>query len=228
MAAVTLFIIGGLVLLILNEILGLKQLPSALFLVLAFIAVNLVVAISFPPLKSPETLDYYSLKKIPFFFIGILLGIAIHIIPYVIRLHENASHETTNLTASVLFTTFLIVSWEELWFRNVTLTLFQNQILGSMYIGLLFLLVHFLNPQFDIYSQGLNVFIGGAFLTLLFLRFQNFWLPLGLHFANNIIDSKVHTEVLSDISPVLRLAMEHTSTLILLVLYLVLIFCYDP
>lgn len=48
------------------------------------------------------------------------------------------------------------------------------------------MIAHLLNPEFDFLRQAPNLFFAGYLLSFLYLKFNNIWLPLGFHFANNI------------------------------------------
>ena len=83
-----------------------------------------------------------------------------------------------------------IVAWEELWFRGIFLNQCRKKISAiniSVTIGLLFMLVHLLNPEISLLTTGPTLFFAGAFLTIVYFYFKTIWLPIGLHFGNNYL-----------------------------------------
>ncbi|MBL4755636.1 MAG: CPBP family intramembrane metalloprotease [Flavobacteriales bacterium] len=92
----------------------------------------------------------------------------------------------------------MVVGWEELWFRGLFLN-YCNKYLSainlSLTMGLLFMLIHLLNPDINLIKTGPTLFLAGATLTLLYFYFKNIWLPIGLHFGNNYFGSLVETNI---------------------------------
>lgn len=224
MVVFTLFIMAGLIVLVLHEQFKLKHLPSALFLVVVFAILNLVASMF---LRQPDVIAWYDFKKIWLFAAGILVAALIHSFSYIAGFSQQVVEKSIDFTALSLLSVLLIVLWEELWFRNLLLADVKGnkeQVAVSLYVGFLFLIMHFFNPEFSLNKQGLNVFAGGAFLTLIFMEYKSFWLPLGVHFANNILELKMDEQLLSTVSPVSKFAIAHGSTVITGILYLSLAF----
>lgn len=174
-------------------------LNSTYILLLLFIVVNFVTARIFR-LKN-EIQIFWSAKNIYFLPIGILLGGLIAAIPVLIGLliGKTTSNELTLNTAFTIFsiiTTLVIVTWEELWFRGIFLNHCSKHLSViniSVTIGLLFMLVHIMNPEINLLRTGPTLFFAGAFLTIVYFYFKTIWLPIGLHFGNNYLtlDSKL-------------------------------------
>ena len=174
-------------------------LNSAFVILLLFIVVNILTA-NFFRLKS-EIQTFWSFNKVYFLPIGILIGGLIATSPVLAGLATRMT-TTNDLTLNTTFTatsivvTLAIVTWEELWFRGIFLN-YCNKNLStiniSLTIGLLFMLVHLLNPEINLLKTGLTLFFAGAFLTIVYFYFKTIWLPIGLHFGNNYltIDSKL-------------------------------------
>lgn len=169
------------------------------FLMIAFSCLNLIYLFVFKLSKDFKT--YWSLRKTPFLIWGLLAGISVALSPILIGLLTtkiNLSELSINPMLSVysIGITFLIVSWEELWFRGLFLNHCKKYIspIGiSIAIGLLFTLIHLLNPTIDLLKSGSTLFFAGALLTILYFYYKNFWLPLAFHFGNNITESTIQT-----------------------------------
>ncbi len=89
----------------------------------------------------------------------------------------------------------MIVTWEELWFRGIFLNYsrrYLSPINLSLTIGTLFMLSHTLNPSIDLVRTGPTLFLAGALLTLLYFHYRTIWLPIGLHFGNNVFGSMIN------------------------------------
>ncbi|MAC96259.1 MAG: hypothetical protein CMC96_12255 [Flavobacteriales bacterium] len=169
------------------------------FLFIAFISLNLIYLFAFKLSKDFKV--FWSLRKIHFLLWGLIAGICIANIPIVIALltaQIKFSEISFNLSLSIYTfgITFLIVSWEELWFRG----LFLNHCLKhispiklSLTIGLLFTFIHLLNPDIDLLKSGPSLFFAGSLLTILYFYYKNFWLPLAFHFGNNLTESTIQT-----------------------------------
>ena len=168
-------------------------------LLIAFGCLNLIYIFVFKLSKDFKT--FWSLRKFPFLIWGLLAGISVALSPILIGLltaQIQLSELSINPKLSIysIGITFLIVSWEELWFRGLFLNHCKKYIspIGiSITIGLLFTLVHLLNPSFDLLKSGPTLFFAGALLTILYFYYMSFWLPLAFHFGNNITESTVQT-----------------------------------
>lgn len=191
-----LFIIGylviGMVIVISLEQLRLEnRMISSLTILLAFLVFNLILN-HFLDLKN-ELRNFWSLKKIWLLPVGLTGGLLIAVFPLLLSLLVSGTHFSDitlaqEVSVSGIVTTLFIVSWEELWFRGLIVNYCRRYLSAtwlSLLMGLLFVLLHFLNPKIDLIQAGPALFFAGALLTLLYLSFQSIWLPIGLHFGNN-------------------------------------------
>lgn len=188
------YLIAGLVVMATAQLLATPDwLNSTSIVVLLFIVVNIFTA-KFFQLQS-EIRTFWSLNKIYFLPTGILFGALIAAIPVLAGLAARittASDLTLNttFTATSIVVTLGIVTWEELWFRGIFLNYCNKNLSAiniSVTIGLLFMLVHLLNPEINLLKTGPTLFFAGAFLTIVYFYFKTIWLPIGLHFGNNYL-----------------------------------------
>mgnify|MGYP000881574188 CR=1 FL=1 len=181
-------------------------LSASVLILLAFVFLNLTHFYFFK--LRTEIREFWSIRKIAYLPIGIIGGGLIAISPTFLGLitgQLSASDISFNSDLSItsIGLTFVIIAWEELWFRGIFLN-YCNRYLSainlSLTIGLLFMLVHLLNPKIDLLKTGPTLFFAGALLTILYFYFKTIWLPIGLHFGNNylnsIIDTKFETDIL--------------------------------
>jgi membrane protease YdiL (CAAX protease family) len=165
-----------------------------------FMLVNLVDARVFKVVN--ELNIYWSFKKIAHLPVGILSGLLLVFLPIIAALVFGKTSLNaitfTGISATGIFITFLTTGWEELWFRSILLNR-CNRSLPAINIavanGLLFMLVHLLNPQVNLAKDGLVLFLAGTLLTALYFYYQNIWLPAGIHFGNNFFGSAFHTGI---------------------------------
>lgn len=167
------------------------------FLLIAFACLNLIYLFVFKLGKDFKA--FWSLRKTTYLFYGLITGISIAFGPIAIALLTDQTH-FSELSFDPKFslysvgTTFLIVSWEELWFRGLFLNHCKKYIspIGiSITLGLLFTFVHLLNPSIDFLKSGPSLFFAGSLLTILYFYYKNFWLPLAFHFGNNLTESTI-------------------------------------
>lgn len=170
------------------------RLPQTVWILLAFLTLNVIYIRVFRLKK--EVKAYWSFKKLHYLFIGVFFGIIIQLIPSLAALfvHKSSVGDLfiADITMKDIALTLCICAWEELWFRGVYLNYCITHIKViplSVIIGLLFMVIHMLNPEFNILLSGPTLFFAGATLTLLYLYYKNIWLPLGLHFGNNFISA---------------------------------------
>ena len=168
-------------------------LNSAFIVLTLFVIINIVTA-KILKLKT-EIKTFLGFKKIYFLPIGILAGGLIAVSPTLAGLLTGASKFSelkfdTTFTLTSIAVTLAIVAWEELWFRGIFLN-YCNRNLStiniSITIGLLFMLVHLLNPEINLLKTGPTLFFAGVFLTIVYFYFKTIWLPIGLHFGNNYL-----------------------------------------
>ena len=168
-------------------------LNSAFIILTLFIIINIATAIFFN-LKS-EIKTFWGFKKIYLLPIGLLAGGLIAVSPTLVGLLAGISHFRelkfdNTITLSSVVVTLAIVAWEELWFRGIFLNYCNRNLSAiniSIVIGLLFMLIHLLNPEINLLKTGPTLFFAGAFLTIVYFYFKTIWLPIGLHFGNNYL-----------------------------------------
>lgn len=167
---------------------------NSAFIVLAlFIILNITTAKIFN-LKT-EIKAFWGFKKIYFLLIGILAGGLIAVSPALAGLLAGETKFSefkfdTTFTLTSIAVTLAIVAWEELWFRGIFLNYCNRNLSAtniSIIIGLLFMLVHLLNPEINLLKTGPTLFFAGTFLTVVYFYFKTIWLPIGLHFGNNCL-----------------------------------------
>lgn len=164
---------------------------SAFIVLTLFIVVN-IATVKILNLKT-EIKTFWTFKKIYFLPIGILAGGLIAVSPNLAGLLTGMTKFSelkldTTITLSSIAVTLAIVAWEELWFRGLFLNYCNRNLSAiniSITIGLLFMLVHLLNPDINLLKTGPTLFFAGAFLTIVYFYFKTIWLPIGLHFGNN-------------------------------------------
>jgi len=196
----------GLTILIASQQLKLPSwLNISIIVFIAFLFLNLTHLYIFK--LDEELREYWSLRKIIFLFFGILGGTLIALGPTVIGVvtgQINFSELTFNsdISISSIGLTFLIIGWEELWFRGLFLNYCHRQLSSinlSLTIGLFFMLLHILNPKIDLLRTGPTLFFAGALLTILYFYYKTIWLPIGLHFGNNFTGTVLKTSNETDI-----------------------------
>jgi len=173
--------------------------PSVLVLLL-FMALN--VALAYLLNIKNELKNYWSLRKSYFLLLGLVGGLVIAVFPSLAALiFGEISFEEIGIRQAISFRlialTLVIVAWEELWFRGVLLNFCQRKMSAttiSIFVGLLFMLVHLLNPNFNLFNSGLTLFFAGTFLTVSYFYYKSIWLPLGLHFGNNVFSNLCEVE----------------------------------
>jgi len=179
-------------------------LNTSVLIFIAFLFLNLAHLYVFK-LKN-EINEFWSLRKMYYFPVGIIGGGLISISPTIIGLltkQISFSEITFNpaFSLSSILLTFVIISWEELWFRGIFLNYCNRHLSAinlSLTIGFLFMLAHALNPKMDLLKTGPTLFFAGALLTILYFYYKTIWLPLGLHFGNNYLGSIIETKSETD------------------------------
>ncbi len=196
----------GLAILIASQQLKLPSwLNISVILFIAFLLLNLTHLYIFKLDK--ELREYWSLRKVIFLLFGVIGGTLIALCPAVIgvitgRLNSSEFTINSDISISSIGLTFLIIGWEELWFRGLFLNYCHRQLSSinlSLTIGLLFMLLHILNPKIDLLKTGPALFFAGALLTILYFYYKTIWLPIGLHFGNNFTGTILNTNNETDI-----------------------------
>ncbi|MBE7442587.1 MAG: CPBP family intramembrane metalloprotease [Flavobacteriales bacterium] len=180
-------------------------LSASVLILLAFVFLNLTHFYFFK--LRTEIREFWSIRKIAYLPIGIIGGGLIAISPTFLALISGQLSISdisfnSDLSITSIGLTFVIIAWEELWFRGIFLN-YCNRYLSainlSLTIGLLFMLVHLLNPKIDLLKTGPTLFFAGALLTILYFYFKTIWLPVGLHFGNNFTGTILKTSNETDI-----------------------------
>lgn len=201
-----LYLIVGLVLLISVEALKLPGHATGSYLILAaFIGLNIIFSHVFK-LKQ-ELYKFWSLKKLWLFPIATVAGIAIALFPLVsgliiLKVIPSEITLVKEFSISAIAITFIIISWEELWFRGLFVNYCNRSISTtalSLIIGFLFVLLHVLNPEINLVRSGPALFFAGSLLTITYLHFQSLWFPVGLHFGNNYAGSLFSSKLNNDL-----------------------------
>ena len=163
---------------------------KSIIILVLFILINIIYR-RILNLQSEFT-QFWSPKKIVYLFIAILGGVLIAVLPLILTIIMGRAYFSGFNIKEITFTsfilTFLISSWEELWFRSLILNYcsrFLSAINISLTVGVLFTLMHVLNPEISLLQKGPALFFAGALLTLLYFYYQTIWVPVGLHFGNN-------------------------------------------
>jgi len=193
-------VIIGIGLLVLSEKIPLPHwVNSSAFLLAVFIILNIIYDAVF---KLNAIQNFWSLRKVYHLLPAAVGGTIIAVLPALVALGFGSItpcdlHFNFTLTISSLILSFIIVGWEELWFRGVILN-YANRHLSpvniSLTIGLLFMLVHVLNPEIELLKKGPALFFAGALLTILYFYYRSIWVPCGLHFGNNFFGGMLKAE----------------------------------
>jgi len=191
---IILYLIIGLAVIVITQLFKTPDELNIAFIVLSlFVIINFITAKIFN-LKT-EIQNFWTVKRIYFLPIGALAGGLIAVSPVLAGLLTGATtfnelKPDTTFTITSIAVTLAIVAWEELWFRGIFLN-YCSQNLSviniSLTIGLLFMLVHLMNPEMNLWKTGPALFFAGAFLTIVYFYFKTIWLPIGLHFGNNYL-----------------------------------------
>ena len=183
---------------------------------------------------SPSLKRFWSFKKVHFFFIGFFVYLLILILSklsiYVfVDLKEVDQNDLYSLSGVGLI--FIVVGWEELMFRGIILNYlskFSSSVYLSCLIGFFFTLIHVFNPEMDMLLYGPNLFFAGALLTFLYFKFSNIWLPLGIHFCNNLLSSDLYLIIGYEMQSTNPFFVPggYLDALILAIIYFILVYFY--
>ncbi len=188
------FLIVGLLIMGTTQLLKMPLwLNPSFMVVLLFVVVNFATAKIFR--LNNELRVFWSLKKICYLPLGIAAGGLIAAGPVLAGLLAgkttlNEPSPGTTFSISSIMVTLAIVAWEELWFRGIFLNHCNKNLSAiniSVTTGILFMLVHLLNPKINLLKTGPALFFAGALLTIVYFYFKTIWLPVGLHFGNNYL-----------------------------------------
>jgi membrane protease YdiL (CAAX protease family) len=155
-----------------------------------FIFVKFVERIKF------VSLGFQTKNRLTDFVIGIVLGLLIMVLGYVILIFFNEI-EFKNmifkplliLKSIVLF--FIVSLTEEALFRGFVLrnlTISFNKYVALILSSVLFSLMHSFNPNIDLLGYT-NLFLAGLFLGIAYIHTKNLWFPIALHFSWNLFQT---------------------------------------
>jgi membrane protease YdiL (CAAX protease family) len=163
-------------------------------LVLVIIA-NVVTAYAFK-LKS-ELADFWSLKKIHYFPMGVLVGIFVMALPLSIGLLTGKAtwsdlkfdYEVPGLKPLSIIFLFIITLWEELWFRGIFLNYakrYLSTLQISLFMGLLFMVSYSLYSRGDLLMVSPNFLLLGMLFILLYFYYKTNWITYGIMVGINM------------------------------------------
>jgi len=193
-------VIAGMALLVLIQQLKAPSNLKTVFVFISLLSLNFLYVPLFH-LKA-DLASYWSLRKLYYLPAGVVAGFLLIIIPMAGALVAGKLNvhavQIDSVSMTSIFFTFLIIGWEELWFRSLLLN-YCNRHLSkfniAITVGLLFMLIHILNPEISLVKEGPELFLAGTLLTALYFYYRNIWVPVGLHFGNNYFGSIIHTNI---------------------------------
>ena len=182
---IILYLVIGLAIVGLTQFINIPDWVNPAFILLLFVVVN-YLSVRLFNLKT-EIRNFWTIRKVYFFPIGVLAGGFIAASPVLAGLLTGSTTFgqlafDTNFTGTSAVVTFVIVIWEELWFRGIFLNYCNRSLSAiniSLVIGLLFMLVHSINPNIDLLKTGPTLFFAGALLTIVYFYFKTIWLSIG-------------------------------------------------
>jgi membrane protease YdiL (CAAX protease family) len=158
---------------------------AEILLLAGFILLNLAAA------KFSRRIDvlkrYWCTKKIWHFFPGFGLGLIAIGAAY---LENPPAYRGLSIVSALL--TLATVSWEELWFRGLALNIAGKnfgKLLAAIIFGIIFAALHAMNPQIQLWIDGPQLAVAGTALSLCYFAFGSIWAPIGMHFANNGLET---------------------------------------
>jgi len=185
-----LFLIAGLVLFFSLSTLISSPRVASLATLCAFIVFNFLVAKAFGWIK--QISSTWSFQKVWHFIPGFLVG-SLPIGASLIGYHFSSGIPPLKPVGILpLFFTLITVSWEEAWFRGTPLEMASkaySKIGAALLFGLIFSLLHLMNPKIDLLQDGLQLWVAGYTLSVCYFAFQSIWAAIGMHFANNMIQA---------------------------------------
>lgn len=191
-------VVAGLTVMMLLQQAHLPSQASTIAVFTFFLLLNLVYIYAFRLHEAFRR--YWSLRRVGLLLAGIAAGIGLVCLPKIAALAAgkvaiDQVRITDTSVLSIVFT-FLVTGWEELWFRTVLLNHTARHISSvsiSLTVGVLFMLLHLLNPEINLLVNGPVLFLAGTLLTALYFYYHSIWVPVGLHFANNFFGSYILT-----------------------------------
>lgn len=166
------------------------------FSVLALITItNAVTAYKFN-LRN-ELSAFWSINKIGYFPIGILVGILVMSAPVILGLFSGKGtwsdlkfqYEIPSLEPIAIFFLIIITLWEELWFRGIYLNYAKRHLSIlqiSLFMGLLFMISYSLYSKGNFLMVSPNFFILGMLFIFLYFNYRTNWLTFGIMLGVNM------------------------------------------
>lgn len=165
-----------------------------------------------------QSMGFYSNKLISKYLFGMIAGMLIILMIYVINLLFGAMNSTLNpniqwLTISWLIALFMIQGFtEEVIARGFLMNKLAKQIgipLAIFINSLFFSILHFLNPNVSFFSL-VNIFLAGIVFSLLFYWSDNIWftgavhsfwnLTLGVFIGNEVSGQRLPGTIFNSVS----------------------------
>ncbi len=178
-----LIVIGG------GSLAALISVSPGVVLVTLFLVYNAAWVLVFQ--LTSEVRTYWSWRKLHHLLLGTFLGFLLSLGPLLMLAATGQgipSHPAVPVQVIGLLATFLIVCWEELWFRGLPMNYMAKHLSPltvCVFASSLFVLMHALNPAIVLWKAAPGLFLGGMLLATSFFVFQSGWFPLGLHFGWN-------------------------------------------
>jgi uncharacterized membrane protein AbrB (regulator of aidB expression) len=166
------------------------------FSVLALIIItNVVTALVFK--LKPELSEFWSLKKMAYFPMGILVGTLVMLTPLILGLISGKGtwsdlqfqYNIPSLEPLAIFFLVIITLWEELWFRGIFLHYgkkYLSTLQISFFMGLLFMVSYSLYSKGNFFMVSPNFFLLGMLFIFLYFHFKTNWLTFGIMIGINM------------------------------------------
>ncbi|MCH6235819.1 hypothetical protein [Cognataquiflexum rubidum] len=166
------------------------------FSVLTLILItNFVTAYKFKLKK--ELTEFWSIKKISHFPIGILVGVSVMSVPIIFGILSGKAawsdlkfvYDLSGLEPIAIIFTLIITLWEELWYRGIFLNYakrYLSIIQISLFMGLLFMISYSLYSKGNFLMVSPNFLLLGILFILMYFYFKTNWLTYGMMLGINI------------------------------------------
>jgi membrane protease YdiL (CAAX protease family) len=143
-------------------------------------------------------LGFYTKNRLNEFILGIAAGLIIMVLAYGILIYSGQIYFTKlnfNLEEIIIsILVFTIVAFvEESLFRGYilkNLMLSVNKYIAIIISSVLFSLIHYFNPNVDLFSL-FELFLAGVVFGLAYLYTRNLWFPIALHLSWNLFQTFV-------------------------------------
>lgn len=193
----------GLILLLLPELIR-PRFHAAWLLLPLFMLLNGLYVWSFR--LQAELKQFWMLRRAWYFLLACAGGVIIGMLPLFVRYIGGeitpAELQVKTLSVQAVLITLMVVAWEELWFRSVLLNYCHRKagaVPLSLFTGLVFMFLHVFNPEISLLKAGPALFFAGTLLTLLYFYYRSIWVPVGLHFGNNLAEELFRLNAKEDV-----------------------------